>query len=421
MPERRFRVLTIAAHPVPYAVPVFRLMAQHPRLDFQVAYCSLGGAEVAHDPEFGRSVQWDIPLLDGYRWTHVSNRGSGSQSFFGVYNPALWKLIRRGGFDAILCHLSYLQASFWLSFFSARHYRTAFIFGCDQGSLDSRDGRSWKKKLKQIVWPSLFRLADQVVVSSSSAKQLLSSLRVPIERISLTPLVVSNDWWVSQSAFVSRDEVRSSWGVSKEGIVVLFCSKLQPWKRPLDLLRAAAMCKLPELFLVFAGDGPLLEQLKIEAAALGIADRVRFLGFRNQSELPAIYASADVMVLPSEYEPFAVVVNEAMCCGCAVIASDRVGSAKDLVAPICGEFIFPCGDVDALARILSRIANDRPLLHRVKHLAVSHMQTWSPERNVSATVDAIRLAIDRRRDQNRESKESLVASSGPSESGVRPR
>src|SRR5579859_4374833 len=148
MSERRFRVLAIAAHPVPYAVPVFRLMGQHPQLDFQVAYCSLRGAEVAHDPEFGRSVQWDVPLLDGYRWTHVPNRGSGSPSFFGLCNPGLWKLIRRGGFDAILCHLSYLQSSFWFSLLSARQSRAAFIFGCDQGSLDSRDGRPWKKKLK---------------------------------------------------------------------------------------------------------------------------------------------------------------------------------------------------------------------------------------------------------------------------------
>jgi glycosyltransferase involved in cell wall biosynthesis len=77
----------------------------------------------------------------------------------------------------------------------------------------------------------------------------------------------------------------------------------------------------------------LRTELEAEVAARGIFSRVRILGFVNQSQLPAVYKSADIMVLPSEYEPFAVVVNEAMCCGCVVITSDRVRAAYDLVVP----------------------------------------------------------------------------------------
>jgi glycosyltransferase involved in cell wall biosynthesis len=72
-------------------------------------------------------------------------------------------------------------------------------------------------------------------------------------------------------------------------------------------------------------DGPLRAELESEASTLGIDSRVRFVGFVKQSRLPALYTAADVMVLPSEYEPFGVVVNEAMCCGCPVISSDSVG------------------------------------------------------------------------------------------------
>jgi glycosyltransferase involved in cell wall biosynthesis len=73
-------------------------------------------------------------------------------------------------------------------------------------------------------------------------------------------------------------------------------------------------------------------------------------GFINQSQLPAVYTSADLMVLPSDYEPFAVVVNEAMRCGCPVVASDHVGAARDLVAPAAPQLIFPCGHPDLVAR-----------------------------------------------------------------------
>ena len=87
MTERRLRVLTIASHPVQYGAPLFRLMARHPKLDFQVAYCSLRGAESGYDPEFGANVQWDVPLLDRYKWTHIPNRGNGTESFWAWRTP----------------------------------------------------------------------------------------------------------------------------------------------------------------------------------------------------------------------------------------------------------------------------------------------------------------------------------------------
>jgi glycosyltransferase involved in cell wall biosynthesis len=393
VPDRRYRVLAIASHPVQYASPLFRLMAQHPQLDFHVAYCSLRGAEAGHDPEFGRSVKWDIPLLDGYAWTHVPNRGSGSESFTGLYNPGLWKLIREGHFDAVLCYTGYLRATFWISCLAAKSARTPFLFGTDATTLASREGREWKRLAKRVAWPPLFRLADQVIVPSSGTRNLILSLGIPHDRVTLTPYVVDNDWWTAQSATVDREAVRASWGARPGDTVLLFCAKLQPWKRPSDLLRAVAKANLPNAFMIFGGEGPLRPQLESEAAALGINSRVRFLGFVNQSQLPAVYTSADVMVLPSEYEPFAVVVNEAMCCGCPAITSDRVGAARDLIAPVCPEFIFPCGDTDALAALIVKIAADRARLQRIRQLGLAHLQTWTPQRNVAATVDAIELAV----------------------------
>jgi glycosyltransferase involved in cell wall biosynthesis len=213
-----------------------------------------------------------------------------------------------------------------------------------------------------------------------------------------------------KSSQVHRSKVRESWGATPDTAVILFCAKLQAWKRPLDLLRAFAKASLPNALLVFAGEGPLRAQVQSDAETLGVASRVRFLGFVNQSQLPAVYASADLMVLPSEYEPFAVVVNEAMCCGCSVVASDRVGAARDLVAPVAPQFVFPCGDIGALASILKDAFADRSQLQSVSHAALAHVQTWSPERNIAATVDAIRIAVAR---IGRPSSEILPESSSP--------
>jgi len=419
MSERRFRVLAVASHPVQYAAPIFRLMAQHPQLDFHAAYCGMRGAEAAHDPEFGHSLKWDIPLLDGYAWTHVPNHGSGAESFWGLQNPGLWKLIRRGHFDAVLCYTGYGRATFWIACLAAKSAGTAFLFGTDATTLVSREDREWKRVAKAMAWPLLFRLADQVIVPSSGTRDLILSLGIPRDRVTLTPYVVDNDWWTTQSAAVDREAVRTSWGARPGDAVILFCAKLQPWKRPTDLLRAFAKANLSNALLVFAGDGSLRQQLETEAAALGVNSRVRFLGFVNQSQLPAVYTSADVMVLPSDYEPFAVVVNEAMCCGCPVIASDRVGAARDLIAPVCSEFIFPCGDIDTLAMLLSKIARDRAFLQRIRQFGLAQMQTWTPQRNVAATVDSIDRAVSRARGQGPTVSELPVGASKSSVSSAR--
>lgn len=395
MGEQRYRVLAVASHPVQYMSPIFRRMAQHPAFDLHVAYCHLRGAEAGMDPEFGRNIQWDVPLLEGYSWSRLPNRGDGGESFFGQWNPGIWKLVRAGGYDAVLSFTGYRRATFWIAWAAARMSKSAFLFGTDATALSPRDRVSWKAKLKKILWPILFRLADQVIVPSSGARELMLSLGLPLDRVTLTPYTVDNAWWMEKSSQVERRAVRESWGVSEQTPVILFCAKLQPWKRPEDLLRAFARADVPSAMLVFAGEGPLRGLLEAEALSLGVAPRVRFLGFVNQSQLPAVYTAADLMVLPSEYEPFAVVVNEAMCCGCPVAASDRVGAVRDLIIPITPQFVYPCGDLDALASILRTALNDGPSLQKLSQVVRAHIETWSPERNISATLEAIEEAVQR--------------------------
>jgi glycosyltransferase involved in cell wall biosynthesis len=397
MVETSYRILIVCSHPVQYMSPLLRRMAAHPQIDLQVAYCSLRGARSGYDPEFATAIQWDVPLLDGYNWVEVPNVGSGTESFLGLCNPGLWRIIRRNNFDAVFCHTGYLKASFWIAFLAARLSGSVFLFGTDANSLAPRDSQSWKVPVKKFLWPRLFSIADQIIVPSSRTRDLMQSLGFAQDQITLTPYCVDNDWWVAQSAQVNRDAVRSAWRVEPDSTVVLFCAKLQPWKRPGDLLEAFVAAGIPGAVLVFAGDGPLRQSLYQRALDLRIADHIRFLGFVNQSALPAVYTAADLMVLPSEYEPFGVVVNEASCCGCPVAASDRVGAAADLIAPVNPDFIFPCGDVPALTGLLQRALSDRSELARRGRDALRRMQSWSERENISGALEAVERALSRNR------------------------
>jgi len=376
--------------------PIFRRMAKHPRLNLHVAYCSLRGAQAATDPDFGSEVKWDVPLLEGYEWTHVPNRGPERQSFWGLNNPGLKELICDGKFDAVLCLVGYVRASFWIARRAARQAGAAFLFGTDATSLDARDGKTWKRIVKRFAWPLLFRMADQIVAPSTAGVELMRSLGIASEMVTLTPFVVDNDWWLKQSAQVDRKAIRNSWNVMDRELVVLFCAKLQSWKRPLDVLRAFARAQVTEAVLVFAGEGPQRAEIHAEAEALGIASRVRFLGFVNQSGLPAVYSSADLFVLPSEYDPCPVVVCEAMLCGCPAVISDRIRGRFDLVKPGETGEIFPCGDIETLAGIMRKLLEERSRLSTMSEKARRRMETWTPNENVTATVQAISCAVARR-------------------------
>jgi glycosyltransferase involved in cell wall biosynthesis len=221
----------------------------------------------------------------------------------------------------------------------------------------------------------------------------MRSLGIPNDRLVLTPYVVDNDWWINQAEKVDRGEVRRAWGVPEEAAVILFCAKLQPWKRPLDVLNAFAHADVTGSHLVFAGEGPLRAELESRATLLGLNGRTHFLGFTNQSNLPAVYCGSDLLVLPSEYEPFGVVVNEAMLCGCPAIVSDRVGAGCDLISAGQNGHIFPCGNVENLAALLREVLSDRERLRRMGEMARHRMETWSPHENIKGQVQAIERSL----------------------------
>jgi glycosyltransferase involved in cell wall biosynthesis len=386
-----YKVLIVASHPVQYAAPIFRRIAQHPQVDLQVAYCSLQGVESTLDQEFGVEFAWDIPLLDGYHWTQLTNKSKrpGLYHFFGLNNPELWQLVRRNHFDAVIVLTGYIYWSFWITLLAAKVSRTPILYGTDSHGLLSRDRKAWKSWLKPWIWSFLFRLADMVIMPSTGGIALMRSLGIPESQLALTPYVVDNDWWKAEASRVDRTAIRHQWGVPQDAVVALFCAKLQDWKRPQDALQAFAKAKVAGSYLIFAGEGPLRQTLEAGALALGVAEQVRFLGFQNQSQLPAVYSASDLFVFPSEYEPFGVVVNEAMLCGCPVVVSDAVGARYDLVRQGETGFIYPCGDLESLTQIFQESLSDAERLKTMGVKAIQRMETWSPNESVEAVVNAI--------------------------------
>lgn len=385
--DKPAKVLLVSSHPVQYAAPLYRRYAGDQHIDLTVAFCSLAGAKANFDADFGQQIQWDVPLLHGYSWIHPPNRSlrPNIQRFWGLLNPGIWTVIRSGRFDVVVCY-GYRAASFWVAAAAARLSGSSLVFTTDAHSLASRDRRWWKALAKRHLLKWVFRSAEAVFVPSTRGQRFLETLGVAPERVFLTPYAVENGFFSDRSSRVDVASVRERWQVPLGAVVALFCAKLAPWKRPFDLLRAAA--RVDGLWVVYAGDGTLRRELELQAHDLGVADRVRFLGFVNQLGLPEVYAAADLLVLPSEYEPFGVVVNEAFACGRPAIVSNACGAAGDLVREDETGFVVPVGDVDALAERLRWLQSHPEIRRRMGERALERVAAWGPEQNREAFVEA---------------------------------
>ena len=122
----------------------------------------------------------------------------------------------------------------------------------------------------------------------------------------------------------------------------------------------------------------------------------RFLGFVNQSGLPSVYASSDVVVLPSTaVETWGLVINEAMACGVPAVVSDAVGCEPDLIEPGITGAVAPLGDVAGLATaVASVLALD---VGTTRRALAERMELYSPARAAAGLLEAADALASRNR------------------------
>lgn len=174
---------------------------------------------------------------------------------------------------------------------------------------------------------------------------------------------------------------------------IIYSGRLAPEKR-VDLAIAAfaaVAAERPDWDLWLIGDGALRGTLEASVPA-EMRQRVRFFGFQqDQAVVSALYRLGDVLILPSDYEPWALVVNEGVAAGLAVVSSDVVGASAELVRPGVNGALFPAGDLDALVAAL-RTVTAAGSIDRLKAGSAGVLADW---RRVADPVEGVRRALAR--------------------------
>ncbi|MCC5790907.1 MAG: glycosyltransferase family 4 protein [Opitutales bacterium] len=379
------KLIIFTTHPIQYQVPIFQELVRQ-GVDLHVYYASDHSIKGGFDKGFNQRVKWDIPLLEGYQNTFLTNKGRGYQknSFFSYRCPEIKRILKSEQPEAVIIpgynRFFYLEVIFW-----CRRY--GFPIYLRGNNLDGTGPlrTSIRNKLRSCILFILYRQFDGFFSIGTYMTRHYIANRVDPAKIHATPYCNNTPLFEKQRATFSplRDKLRKEFNIPKESQVVLTSGRFIPWKRIDLIIDALAELKqtLP-IFFICLGDGPEREKLHTRIKTkLGGCYLVP--GFINQSELGRYYACADLFVLASDryHETWGLVVNEAMAFGLPVVVSDGVGCREDLVEKGEAGLVFEAGNCDSLKECMQTILTDCALSSKMAQNAARIIQQHTVEEN----------------------------------------
>lgn len=260
------------------------------------------------------------------------------------------------------------------------------------------DVEALRRQLEPRAW--MFRAAARrqrwIAVSEHARATVARLFDVPLESVGrIYNGVDVQRFDSSRSTADSVDDLRASLGLERGEAVILSAGRLTPQKCFGDLLAAfaALAARRPDARLLIAGEGPERARLEELSRSLGLGDRARLLG--HVDELPALYAAADLFVLPSSYEGFPFALLEAMAAGLPVVAT-HFGGADELVDHGREGLLVPAGDVGGLAAAIDAILADRAAMAAMAASARVKAQRFSKANMIEQTLTILdRTAAER--------------------------
>ena len=381
------RLGMFVSHPIQYFSPLWRSLAAEPGLSVRVHFFSDHSVRGGNDADFKVPVAWDVPLLEGYDHSFLSRSAHLSRPL-SVGIAEARSVLREGQFDWVMVH-GYTYR------FETQVIRAAWRLGIPvllRGELtDARPYHTvWYRRLlrdRYLKW--FYRHVDRFCYIGANARRHLLRLGVNEDRMFFSPYSVDSALFEEQSRRFDRESCRRELGIAPEQLVLLFSGKFIPRKAPLLLLEAITQLSNREkLTLIMLGDGELRPE--IEARALKVlGGRVIIPGFVNQTQLGRYFRAADVFVLPSVYETWGLVVNEAMHFRLPAIVSSGVGCAPDLIRDGETGRVFAVGDARELAECLDAFVHSPERAGIMGGVAGEHIRRYSTEASTAGILQAL--------------------------------
>jgi glycosyltransferase involved in cell wall biosynthesis len=350
------KLAIIVSHPIQYYAPVFQLLSA--TIALKVFYTAKN--RINFDKGFQKEVKWDIPLLEGYDYEFVG----------------LKKLVKKIDAFNPNCFLVYgwakLTHLFILYYY---HGNTKIIFRGDSNLLNKNS--VWKNILKKIILRRVYSKVDYAFYVGKLNKLYFMEYGLKDQQLIFVPHAVENKRFAVNQNQQSK-KLRSDLQIPDDQIVILYAGKLNKNKNVSLLLEAFIELNLPDIHLIIAGSGFLQKTLKSRAH---LVENVHVISFQNQTEMPALYQTCDLFCLPSKSETWGLSINEAMAAGKAILASDQIGAAMDLINRTNGR-VFKSDDIEDLKLHLQQMTYDVNFLKSGGASSKTLIKNWTIEKQV---------------------------------------
>ena len=272
--------------------------------------------------------------------------------------------------------------------------RIPFVIQADNQLIKKRKG--YRILLKRLFFWPLVRRCKAAIGISRPAKRFWESIGIPADSVFVVPCVSHLDAY--REAYLGvraeRDAIREELGVSTDEVVGVFVGRLLELKG-LDLVLSGLAevegRSRPRLAII--GDGP--ERARLEALVESHALPVQFLGWRENSLLPAYYAASDFFFLASRREAWGIVVAEAMTCGLPIALSDQVGAAEELLADGENGFLVSEPTAGGWASVLERFVTERDRLAAMGERSLDIIRDWNLDMAATGFLSAMRRAAEK--------------------------
>ena len=391
MSPKRTKLAVISTHPIQYHSAWFRAIASRPELELLVYYCHQATPRDQADAGFGVEFEWDVPLLEGYRYSFLRNVAAspGHGRFGGFDTPEIKEIVGRREYDAVLIN-GWHYMSAWQAIWACWKSKVKMMVRGDS-HLHTPRGMA-KRAFKSLTYRRFIPRFDACLAAGQWSREYFLHYGARPERIFLVPHAIDGRRFQIEAECLGprRLKLRKEKDLDENAAVFMFSGKFIPKKRPMDFVYAIEMAvrRNPRIEGLMVGDGPL----RAECEDLVRERRVpiRFTGFLNQSQMTEAYVVSDALVLPSDGgETWGLVVNEAMACARPCIVSDRVGCGPDLVIPQETGSVFPLGDVEALASSMLELAANPERMISMGIDARSRLRNYSVETAVDGIFQAL--------------------------------
>ncbi|MEN3035534.1 MAG: glycosyltransferase family 4 protein [Candidatus Methanosuratincola sp.] len=238
-----------------------------------------------------------------------------------------------------------------------------------------------ERHIHEMEWWLAYEAWRVICCSKYMVNEVQLNLGCPIDKISVIHNGYDPKLARSNSAGTNKKNTRT----------VLFVGRLVYEKGPHLLVEAASLLK--DCRVIIVGDGAMRPYLEGLARKLGVSDRVTFMGHVDDDTLLSIYEEAPVLVIPSLYEPFGIVVLEAMSLGIPVIVSNT-GGLDEIITDGRDGLKFQTGSPEELAKAITRILDDEGLRARLVENAKSRAKDFSWNTTADQTLDLYKKVLE---------------------------